>query len=489
MKLMPWWATQLNGRHLYPGHAAYRIHWPDQWPPGEISNQIRANRDRRFDNVLGSVFFRAKYGITDNPGGFRDSLRTDLYKERALIPRMSWKDQVPPLAAGNARYERIEGEPAKLRWDVPGPAGDGDSASMYAVYRFETDPGVSPNIDDPAAIFTVTNAQTFDAPVPSLDSGSYFFAITSLDRNHNESSASNVITVVSPSAPYALLPASGTTDLADTISFAWNRTDATSRYTLDISSDTSFQSPHFMTLAVKDTFATAFGFDGQTRYAWRVRAGNAGGSSDYAGASYFTTGFPATPELSFPADFTTNAPQHLTLRWQPSLSAQSYQLQFSTTSSFGITIIDTIVAADTTFTISGLEGEKIYFWRVRASNSLGFSRWSQTWKFRTQIATSVTAELNTPKDFQLFQNYPNPFNPSTIIRFSIPVSSTVDLFIFDILGRRIRSLVNASSYSAGTHSVMWNGTDDDGEYMSNGVYIYRLHTNEYTRSKRMILLR
>ena len=71
LKLMPWWASQVNGRHLYPGHAPYRIN-SSSWTANELPNQVRADRSYRAANVLGSVFFRARNGITDNLKGFAD---------------------------------------------------------------------------------------------------------------------------------------------------------------------------------------------------------------------------------------------------------------------------------------------------------------------------------------------------------------------------------------------------------------------------------
>ena len=93
-----------------------------------------------------------------------------------------------------------------------------------------------------------------------------------------------------------------------------------------------------------------------------------------------------------------------------------------------------------------------------------------------------------PSDCKLCQNYPNPFNPETEIRFQIPNSSHVVLKIFNILGEDIRTLVNAQ-YGAGTHNIHWNGKDTYGNAVSSGVYIYQLQAGEFSRVKKMNLIR
>jgi sugar lactone lactonase YvrE len=85
--------------------------------------------------------------------------------------------------------------------------------------------------------------------------------------------------------------------------------------------------------------------------------------------------------------------------------------------------------------------------------------------------------------FSLRQNYPNPFNPATIIRYSIPHSSQVQIKVYDILGNEIETLVNEEK-SAGTYELTWNAAN-----LSSGVYFYQLKAGSYLQTKKMILLR
>lgn len=93
-----------------------------------------------------------------------------------------------------------------------------------------------------------------------------------------------------------------------------------------------------------------------------------------------------------------------------------------------------------------------------------------------------------PAEFSLSQNYPNPFNPSTIIRYSLPTPVKVNVTIYNLLGMKVRTLVD-SFQKAGEHSAVWNAKDDEGNSVSSGIYFYRLETGEGNLQRKMLLLR
>ncbi len=88
----------------------------------------------------------------------------------------------------------------------------------------------------------------------------------------------------------------------------------------------------------------------------------------------------------------------------------------------------------------------------------------------------------------LAQNAPNPFNPSTTIRFTLADGGDTELQVFDVRGNNIRRLV-AGSLAAGDHSVNWDGTDDNGQRVSSGIYFYRLRSGSFEGLQRMVLLK
>ena len=94
-----------------------------------------------------------------------------------------------------------------------------------------------------------------------------------------------------------------------------------------------------------------------------------------------------------------------------------------------------------------------------------------------QISSAV------PNEFSLHANYPNPFNPKTIIKFDIARSSLVTLKIYNLLGEEVKTLVDRN-LNAGTYT-----TDFDARSLSSGVYFYRLETEGFTNTKRMMLVK
>ena len=86
------------------------------------------------------------------------------------------------------------------------------------------------------------------------------------------------------------------------------------------------------------------------------------------------------------------------------------------------------------------------------------------------------------------QNYPNPFNPNTTIRFRMPDDAHVQLSVYNILGQRVRTLVN-EFYTAGEHEVEWDGFFDDGSAAESGIYFYRISTATFTDVRKMTLLK
>jgi hypothetical protein len=97
-----------------------------------------------------------------------------------------------------------------------------------------------------------------------------------------------------------------------------------------------------------------------------------------------------------------------------------------------------------------------------------------------------------PQAFALGQNYPNPFNPSTSMTYSLSAPSMVTLTVYNMLGQEIATLVNEGR-AAGTHDILWNGTDMHGRSVASGVYMYRLRavagSTEFTQVRKMLLMK
>jgi len=93
-----------------------------------------------------------------------------------------------------------------------------------------------------------------------------------------------------------------------------------------------------------------------------------------------------------------------------------------------------------------------------------------------------------PVEFALHENYPNPFNPTTTLRFDLPEVSNLTLTIYNMLGQKVRTF-NYQNTSAGYHSVKWNATNDYGDPVGAGVYLYQLQTKDFVKTRKMVLLK
>lgn len=94
----------------------------------------------------------------------------------------------------------------------------------------------------------------------------------------------------------------------------------------------------------------------------------------------------------------------------------------------------------------------------------------------------------TSRGFSLSQNYPNPFNPQTVIKYDLPRPAHVKLTIYNVLGQKVRTVVDEHQ-DAGGKTLFWDGTDDGGKGVASGVYFFWLRADEFEAAKRMILVR
>ena len=101
---------------------------------------------------------------------------------------------------------------------------------------------------------------------------------------------------------------------------------------------------------------------------------------------------------------------------------------------------------------------------------------------------SAGEEMGMPVNFALKQNYPNPFNPSTQIQYALPSESKVLISIYDLTGRKVKTLVNEVQ-SAGHKSVMWNATNEIGRPVSAGMYIYSIQAGNFIQNRKMVLMK
>jgi hypothetical protein len=197
---------------------------------------------------------------------------------------------------------------------------------------------------------------------------------------------------------------------------------------------------------------------------------------------------PSSPTLIAPTNLSVIDSATVLFEWmrsQPQVT--KYWFELDTTDQFITSIIDSSLT-DTTYLSTNLENNKNYWWRVRAFNTVGWSDFSEVWKFTTNIVSVNDEEI--PYEYTLLQNYPNPFNPVTTIKYSVPELSRVSLIVFNLLGEEVAILVNEEK-SVGNYAVEFNAAN-----LPSGVYFYQLRATpigdqagSFVETKKMILMK
>ncbi len=182
-ELLPWWAQNSFGRHLYVGQALFKIkqvqsrHWDN---PTQLPEQLALNL--RYPEVQGSIFYSANT-FRDRPNQVAQMLSSSRYRYPALVPPMPWKDSIPPLAPEDLLIMGHRGG-ALLSWRPSEVARDGQEATYYVVYRFPR--GVPMNQGSPEHI-VATRRDTSYVDLNTEPGEAYTYLVTACDRLHNES--------------------------------------------------------------------------------------------------------------------------------------------------------------------------------------------------------------------------------------------------------------------------------------------------------------
>ena len=148
-------------------------------------------------------------------------------------------------------------------------------------------------------------------------------------------------------------------------------------------------------------------------------------------------------------------------------------------------IANTSIISDTVVTFSA------YPEALNCQNQPEYCINGDTLTFEVPIVVQVISaepEPFTPEEFSLHQNYPNPFNPVTTLRYDLPENSHVNIIIYDMMGRHIKTLMDQTQ-DAGYRSIIWDATNDYGKPVSAGIYLYQIQTGEYLQTKKMVLLK
>jgi len=185
------------------------------------------------------------------------------------------------------------------------------------------------------------------------------------------------------------------------------------------------------------------------------------------------TNKPVAPVLSAPRDGTVSAPASMRFYWTATPGVNTLEIYMVDG------LIREIPNAGSGLIVENLPGG-VLIWRV-GSDEYG---WSETWTVNVTALTGNETSDELPSVVELSPNYPNPFNPQTTIQFGLPAASSVQLEVFDSVGRRVKAVVEGQFYSPGRHTVTF-----DGSGLASGVYIYRLRAGNTLITRTMTLIK
>lgn len=413
-----------------------------------------------------------------------DSIRESLSEIRSFTTRDAPFVGIPELVSPSDTSEEIDPLLVTLQWNAASQA-DYYEVHLSMLSDFETERSE-----------WITEDLSVNAEYLQYDQ-SYFWRVRA-GNDEITSEWSVVWSFTTKSAPIVLpgnvtlsAPENGTENVSVTPKFYWGSADFATSYTLQVATDSVFA-----TFVINEPGVEKVEFDSnpviqlewEMIHYWRVRGENINGTGEWSSVWSFTTlsepqppvfltNFPLSVEISagslysFRLDSTVTDPDN-------SFTELTVDIQAPDVSNFDVvyntetSLVNIQTSAAGTFEITfkvtdpdGLEAIAVM-------------------ELIIQTGVSTEGGVNgIPQKVLLLQNYPNPFNPSTLIQYQLPVTSNVRLEVYDLLGRKVATLVNGIVPS-GYHTATF-----DGSGISSGIYIYRLQTGHHVMIKQMMLLK
>jgi PKD repeat protein len=246
-----------------------------------------------------------------------------------------------------------------------------------------------------------------------------------------------------------------------------------------------------------NTFTPEYDLSDNSKFGWRVTVKDIEGLSSMTDSSYFFTDAFPEPPLAFSTVYPENNAQGLGTSidfvWNKTIDPDpldevSYQLVYGTDWQDSSTYVFSDITIDTSISIL-VDNNNQYYWIVVARDADGFIVGSNNDTPNMVTVGTLSVDNNTvPTVFALHQNYPNPFNPTTKISYDLPKNEFVSISIYDVMGRKMKSLIN-SMQEAGYRSITWDATNDLGQPISAGMYIYTIQAGEFRQTRKMVLLK
>jgi predicted outer membrane repeat protein len=382
------------------------------------------------------------------------------------------------------------------------PANDPDPIDTvhYTLMLDTPNPGV--------VVFEVGTDTSFQVPDPLMDNTQYYWQVIAEDllgfQTINEGGYQTFYTNVSndpPSVVTLITPTDNSIEIDLTPIFYW--TESSDPDPMDHISYTMHWWPMGMLPVIysantdSNSFTPEENLTDNSQFGWMVTANDMHGAESNSDSSYFYTDAFPEPPLNFatvsPENNAEGIATEVEFAWNEThdpdpVEEIHYQLVYATDWADSSTYVFSELIQDTSLTVT-LANNSQYYWIVVAMDTDGFMVGSDNNTPMTVVVGTLSIDgADIPEVFALHQNYPNPFNPTTQIKYDLPEDALVSITIYDIMGRNIKSLVN-SNQSAGYRSIQWNATNNLGEPVSAGMYIYMIQAGEFRQTKKMVLLK
>ncbi len=272
--------------------------------------------------------------------------------------------------------------------------------------------------------------------------------------------------------------------LQDTITVKWTGKGFYNSFNVQVSTDSTFASVLYESNTNLSDYAIA-GLTNNTKYFWRVNSVLDGDSSSWSDVWSFNITDPFVDAVSPNGGETWAVGNSEIIRWETNLLENVHidLLQDQSTVLSIDTVSGSLMAYEWNLPAGLAVGENYKIQISSESDSTIFGLSEGVFTVIDTTASLVTYENQVPYEYNLAQNYPNPFNPTTTIKFTIPNTANVKLIIYDILGNEVITLVDDVK-AAGSYNV----TVDAGNFAS-GIYFYRIITDNFMDTKKMILMK
>jgi len=204
--------------------------------------------------------------------------------------------------------------------------------------------------------------------------------------------------IAAPDSITNFYPAANAVNVPVLFNFKWNKSQWAETYHFQLAQDSLFENTIIDDSTLADTLISSGMLTFDTRYFWRVKAKNIGGTTEWSRVVSFTTviAAPDAPYLSQPANDSTGLPVNLKFSWFKLNNAEKYHLQVSESKTFTSFAFNDSLLTDTLKQVSNLKNKTVYYWRVRGVNIGGNSEWSEVWSFKTIVAIPAAPVLASP---------------------------------------------------------------------------------------------